>query len=368
MIDNLDYPVQLIQPDGARVCRPEWDRHVADVGPNELLTLYRDLVISRRIDLEAVALQRQGEIALWAPMRGQEAAQVGSARALAPDDYAFTSYRDHAVAYARGVPPELLTAMWRGTSHCGWDPARYNVTNPAIVVGSQGLHAVGYAMGAHLDGAEIATIAYFGDGATSQGDLAEALGFAASFQAGVVFFCQNNQWAISSPVSLQSRIPISRRADGYGMASIRVDGNDVLAVLAVTRQALARAREGSGPTFVEAITCRMGPHTTSDDPGRYRSTVDLAEWTHRDPLERMRVFLERRDLLGSQERSDIADAADDVALRLRRAALALRDPAPSALFDHVYATGHPLMDAEREQHRTYLSTLTDVDTREEASR
>ncbi len=245
MVDNLDYPVQLIQPNGARVCRPEFDRLITDIGPDELLSLYRDLVVSRRIDTEAVALQRQGEIGLWAPMLGQEAAQVGSARALAPDDFAFTSYREHAVAYCRGVPPELLTTMWRGISHSGWDPEQFNVTNPAIVVGSQGLHATGYALGAHLDGAEIATIAYFGDGATSQGDIAEAMGFAASFRVGVVFFCQNNQWAISEPVSLQSRTPISHRAIGYGIPAIRVDGNDVLAVLAVTRSALNRAREAA---------------------------------------------------------------------------------------------------------------------------
>ena len=259
MVDNLDYPVQLIQPNGARVCRPEFDRLITDIGPDELLSLYRDLVVSRRIDTEAVALQRQGEIGLWAPMLGQEAAQVGSARALAPGDFAFTSYREHAVAYCRGVPPELLTTMWRGISHSGWDPEQFSVTNPAIVVGSQGLHATGYALGAHLDGAEIATIAYFGDGATSQGDIAEAMGFAASFRVGVVFFCQNNQWAISEPVSLQSRTPISHRAIGYGIPAIRVDGNDVLAVLAVTRSALNRAREGSGPTFIEANHLPDGP-------------------------------------------------------------------------------------------------------------
>lgn len=357
MIDNLDYPVQLIQPNGARVCRPEFDRLITDIGPEELLSLYRDLVVSRRIDTEAVALQRQGEIGLWAPMLGQEAAQVGSARALASDDFAFTSYREHAVAYCRGVPPELLTTMWRGISHSGWDPEQFNVTNPAIVVGSQGLHATGYALGAHLDGAEIATIAYFGDGASSQGDIAEAMGFAASFRAGVVFFCQNNQWAISEPVSLQSRTPISHRAIGYGIPAIRVDGNDVLAVLAVTRWALNRAREGSGPTFVEAITCRMGPHTTSDDPSRYRADTDMSEWRNRDPLERVRLLLEQRGLLGEKELTTIAAAADDVAAGLRRATIALADPPPSALFDHVYVEAHPLIDAEREEHRAYLGSM-----------
>ena len=183
------------------------------------------------------------------------------------------------------------------------------------------------------------------------------MGFAASFRVGVVFFCQNNQWAISEPVSLQSRTPISHRAIGYGIPAIRVDGNDVLAVLAVTRSALYRAREGSGPTFIEAITCRMGPHTTSDDPSRYRTDTDMSEWKSRDPLERMRLLLGRRDLLGENELSTIAAAADDVAAGLRRATIALADPPPSALFDHVYAEAHPLIDAEREEHRAYLRSL-----------
>ncbi|MDI9918304.1 pyruvate dehydrogenase (acetyl-transferring) E1 component subunit alpha [Rhodococcus sp. IEGM 1379] len=359
MIDNLDYPVQLLQPDGARVCRPEYDRLIADLGPTEYISLYRDMVISRRIDTAAVALQRQGEIGLWAPLLGQEAAQVGSAHALKHDDFAFVSYREHAVAYCRGVPPEVLTHMWRGCSHSAWDPDQFNVTNPAIVVGSQGLHATGYALGAHLDGAEIATIAYFGDGATSQGDIAEAMGFAASFRAGVVFFCQNNQWAISEPVSLQSRTPISHRGDGYGIPSCRVDGNDVLAVLAVTRAALAHVREGSGPTFIEAITCRMGPHTTSDDPSRYRSDTDMAEWRRRDPIERMRAFLERRGILDETADAEISTAAEDVAARLRHATIETPDPPPSALFEHVYAGPHPLIDFERERHREYLASFDD---------
>lgn len=355
MADPTAYPVQLIQPDGQRVFRPDYTRLISDIGPEQLRGLYEDLVVTRRIDIEATALQRQGELGLWAPMLGQEAAQVGSARALRPEDYAFVSYREHAVAYCRGVDPEVLAHMWRGCAHSSWDPNTVNTTNPAIVVGSQALHATGYAMGVHLDGDEIATITYFGDGATSQGDLAEALGFSMSFNAPVVFFCQNNQWAISEPVRLQSPVPIAQRAAGYGMPAIRVDGNDVLAVLAVTRQATQRAREGSGPTFIEAITYRMGPHTTSDDPTRYRTAAETEAWKARDPIDRMRRLLDREGLLDEVALARIRRTSDEVAARLRSGTVGAPDPEPRELFEHVYATDHPLIEQEREQYASYLS-------------
>lgn len=355
MVDKIAYPVQLVQPDGRRVYRPDYSQLVADIGPAELQNLYEDMVVARRIDTEAIALQRQGEMGLWAPLQGQEAAQVGSARALRPDDYAFVGYREHAVAYCRGVDPGKLARMWRGCAHSGWDPATVNMTNPAIVVGAHGLHATGYAMGAHLDGVEIATIVYFGDGATSQGDLAEALGFAASFNAGVVFFCQNNQWAISVPVHVQSPVPIVQRAAGYGMPGIRVDGNDVLAVLAVTRQATERARDGGGPTFIEAITYRMGAHTTSDDPTRYRTAAEIEQWKARDPLDRIRRLLEREGLVDDDFLARVQTTSDTVAARLRDGTVHAPDPQPGELFDHVYATEHPLITEEREQYAAYLA-------------
>ncbi|MEV0948224.1 pyruvate dehydrogenase (acetyl-transferring) E1 component subunit alpha [Rhodococcus sp. NPDC049939] len=355
MVDNIAYPVQLIQPDGRRVLMPDYADLVRDIGPQQLRGLYEDLVVTRRMDVEAVALQRQGEMGLWAPMLGQEAAQVGSAHALRPDDYAFISYREHAVAYCRGVDPGVMALMWRGCAHSAWDPRDFNLTNPAIVVGSQALHATGYAIGAHLDGAEIATIAYFGDGATSQGDVAEALGFSMSYNAPVVFFCQNNQWAISVPVGLQSPAPIAQRAAGYGMPSIRVDGNDVLAVLAVTRKATQRARDGEGPTFVEAITYRMGPHTTSDDPTRYRSAAETEAWKARDPIDRVRRLLDRDGLLDEAFVAHVQAASDDVAKRLRSGTIGAPDPAPLDLFDNVYSADHPLINEEREQYAKYLA-------------
>jgi 2-oxoisovalerate dehydrogenase E1 component alpha subunit len=355
------YPVQLIQPDGRRVHRPDYSGLVADVGPDRLRDLYRDLVVVRRLDTEATALQRQGELGLWAPLTGQEAAQVGSARALAPDDYVFTSYREHGVAWCRGVDPADMTRLWRGCAHSGWDPASVNMTNPAIVVGSQGLHATGYAMGAKLDGADIATVVYFGDGATSQGDVSEALGFAVSWGVGVVFFCQNNHWAISVPTHVQSPVPLAQRAAGFGMPAVQVDGNDVLAVLAVTRMAVRHAREGAGPFFVEALTYRMGPHTTSDDPTRYRTPADLEQWRARDPLDRVRRLLERENLADEAFFAEVQAASDDAAARLRRGTLETPDPAPLSMFDHVYATDHPMLAEERTDYAGYLAGFATTD-------
>jgi pyruvate dehydrogenase E1 component alpha subunit len=358
MRDHIAHPVQLVQPDGRRVHNPEFAALVADVGPDAVRALYEDLVVSRRIDSEATALQRQGELGLWAPMLGQEAAQVGSARALEPTDFAFTSYREHAVAYCRGVPPEDLTKLWRGVAHAGWDPKTYGITNPAIIVGSQGLHATGYAMAAHLEGDELATIAYFGDGATSQGDISEALSFSVAFGAGVVFFCQNNHWAISEPVSVQSPLPLASRAAGFGMPALRVDGNDVLAVLAVTRMAAKRAREGGGPTFVEAMTYRMGPHTTSDDPTRYRDSAERDAWKVRDPISRVEQLLRREDLWDSEFEEHVRERADDVATRLRAATITSVDPTPASLFDHVYADPHSLVETQKQNFDAYTEALS----------
>ncbi|GAA4478366.1 pyruvate dehydrogenase (acetyl-transferring) E1 component subunit alpha [Rhodococcus olei] len=360
MTDKMVYPVQLVQPDGRRVHGARCAEVVADVDARGLRELYEDMVVVRRIDTEATALQRQGQLGIWAPSLGQEAAQVGSAHALHPDDYVFTSYREHALAYCRGVDPAQWPRLWRGVALSCWDPNALALTNPAIVVGAQGLHATGYALGAHLDGAEIATVAYFGDGATSQGDLAEALGFAASFNAGVVFFCQNNQWAISEPVHLQSPIPLAQRATGYGIPSVQVDGNDVLAVLAVTRTAVARARDGSGPSFIEALTYRMGPHTTSDDPTRYRTGADLEPWRARDPIDRVRRLLEREGAWDDAFDTRVREKADDTAAAFRAGTLALTDPDPMTLFDHVYTGPHPLLDEERDRYADYLRTFEEV--------
>jgi pyruvate dehydrogenase E1 component alpha subunit len=352
---GYDGLVQLISVDGQRtVGCPYWDL-VADVDASLLRRLYADMTVVRRIDAEAMALQRQGELALWAPLLGQEAAQVGSAHALRPDDFVFPSYREHGVAFCRGVDPTAMLRLWRGAGLSGWDPNEFGIATPAIVVGSQALHATGYALGITLDGAHAAAITYFGDGATSEGDVAEALGFAASYTVPVVFFCQNNGWAISEPVRVQAHGSIAKRGRGYGIPGIQVDGNDVLAVLAATRLALARADAGQGATLIEAVTYRMGPHTTSDDPTRYRSRNEEEEWRRKDPIARLRALLRAEGYLDDAFETSVTERADDVATTLRAGCLSMPDPGPDALFEHVYAAPHPLVNEERSAFAAYLA-------------
>ena len=346
--------VQLLTPEGERVHHPEYD---VDLSEDQLRGLYRDLVLVRRVDAEATALQRQGELGLWAQCVGQEAAQVGSGRALRPADYAFPTYREHGVAWARGVEPIQLLGLFRGVTNGGWDPHEHNFALYTIVIGDQCLHAVGYAMGMQRDGSEDAVICYFGDGATSQGDVNEAFVFAAVYNAPVVFFCQNNQWAISEPLERQTRIPLYRRADGFGFPGVRVDGNDVLAVLAVTSAALQAAREGQGPTLIEAFTYRMGAHTTSDDPTRYRVSADLEAWKLKDPIERLRVYLARNGWADSAFFAAVDDEAEALAVRLRDDCRSMPDPEPASMFDDVYAEPHPLVDQERAEFTAYHSSF-----------
>ncbi|EYR62655.1 pyruvate dehydrogenase [Actinotalea ferrariae CF5-4] len=356
-----DQLVQLLAPDGTRTPDPEYEPWVEDVDADRLVALYEDLVVVRRLDVEATALQRQGQLGLWPPLLGQEAAQVGSARVLRRDDFVFSSYRENAVAYCRGVDLTDMVKVWRGTANSGWDPFAVGMATPQIIIGAQTLHATGWAIGAVKDGTDAVAVAYFGDGATSQGDVNEAMVFSASFRAPVVFFCQNNQWAISEPVGLQAVRPLADRAPGFGIPSVRVDGNDVLAVMAVTRQALDRARRGEGPTFVEAVTYRMGPHTTSDDPTRYVDPADREVWAARDPLLRVERLLEREGLLDDQVTTAVKQAADSAARRMRAGCLGLTAPEPLSLFDHVYATPSSWLERQRSQYAAYLAMYEDGD-------
>ncbi|WP_328861185.1 pyruvate dehydrogenase (acetyl-transferring) E1 component subunit alpha [Streptomyces sp. NBC_00306] len=351
--------VQLLTPEGERIEHPEYS---IDLTPEELRGLYRDMVLTRRFDAEATSLQRQGELGLWASLLGQEAAQIGSGRALRDDDYVFPTYREHGVAWCRGVDPTNLLGMFRGVNHGGWDPNTNNFHLYTIVIGSQTLHATGYAMGVAKDGADSAVIAYFGDGASSQGDVAESFTFSAVYNAPVVFFCQNNQWAISEPTEKQTRVPLYQRAQGFGFPGIRVDGNDVLACLAVTRSALERARRGEGPTLVEAFTYRMGAHTTSDDPTKYRADEERQGWEAKDPILRLRTYLENAVLDKNEAEAfftSLEEESEMLGKRVREAVRAMPDPDDLAIFENVYADGHALVDEERAQFLAYQASFAE---------
>ncbi|WP_246117553.1 pyruvate dehydrogenase (acetyl-transferring) E1 component subunit alpha [Cellulomonas composti] len=359
--------VQLLTPDGERVAHPEYDRYVAHLSDEDLRQMLRDMVLVRRFDTEATALQRQGELALFAQSLGQEAAQVGSGRALRPQDHVFPSYREHGVAHVRGLELTDLLRLFRGVDHGGWDPTSHGFHLYTLVIGSHTLHATGYAMGVQRDGAvgtgdperDTAVIAYFGDGATAQGDVSESLVFAGVNQAPLVLFCQNNQWAISEPTTRQARVPLAARAPGFGIPAVRVDGNDVLASYAVTAQALERARTGGGPTFVEAFTYRMGAHTTSDDPTRYRAAEQEALWRRRDPIDRLRTYLVARGALPDEFVASLTAEADALGEHVRTQVRAMGRPSAASMFEHVYATPHATVEAERAWFESYESSFLD---------
>ncbi len=353
--------VQLLTPEGERVEHPDYP---LDLSAADIRDLYRDLVLVRRIDTVAISLQRQGELGIWASLLGQEAAQIGSGRALSPDDMVFPTYREHGVAWCRGIDPVKLLELYRGVSHGGWAPEEHKFHLYTIVIGSQTLHATGYAMGIQRDGAVgggdrpgEAVIVYFGDGATSQGDVNEAFVWASVFNTPIVFFCQNNQWAISEPLEKQSRIPLYQRARGFGFPGLRVDGNDVLACYAVTQKAMQAAREGQGPTLIEAFTYRMGAHTTTDDPTRYRLASELEMWKLKDPIERVRAYLARTGQAEPEFFAEVDAEAKQVGARVREACRTMPDPPPLAIFDNVYSEPTAILRAEREQYAAYLDTF-----------
>ena len=356
--------VQLLTPEGARISHPRYEF----TGDDETIKgYYRDMVITRKIDTEATALQRQGELSLWASCLGQEAAQVGSGRAMNDRDFVFPTYREHGVAWCLGVEPAKLLAMFRGVDLGSWDTVQTRFHLYTIVIGAQTLHAVGYAMGVERDGQvgtgdpsrDTAVIAYLGDGATSQGDVSEAMVFASSYNAPVVFFCQNNQWAISEPMERQSRIPLYRRAAGFGFPGVRVDGNDVLAVQAVTAEALERARSGNGPTFIEAYTYRMGAHTTADDPSKYRLSAEVEHWRLKDPIERVRAYLSRSAAVDHDFFEAVDEEAQRVATELRQLCLTMPDPELRDMFDLVYADTTPYLLEQRAGFEEYQASFTD---------
>lgn len=346
-------PVQLVAPDGAPTAERRYRR---DLPPETLSWLYEMMVATRAVDDEFTNLQRQGELALYASCRGQEAAQIGATAALRKTDWLFPQYRELGVFLVRGITVAQMGAVWRGSWHGGLGFTARHCAPISIPIGTQQLHAVGAAMAAQRLGEDSVTVGFLGDGATSEGDVHEALNMAAVFGAPCVFFVQNNHGAISVPVQQQvAGGSIAARAAGYGMPGIQVDGNDVLACYAVMDSAAAQVRGGGGPVLIEALTYRMGPHTTSDDPARYRNPAELARWADLDPIERYRRYLEHTGVWTPR----LAERAEAHATRLsaeaRNTTVGAPDPDPGELFDSVYHDITPELAAQRDQLRTELA-------------
>ena len=346
-----DEPVHLLDADGTYHEDPE---HPLDLTDEQLRTLYRHMVVTRKVDREAINLQRQGQLGVYASCMGQEAAQVGGAYALGDKDWVFPSYREMGAAVARGVDTGKLLHLFRGTWLSDHDPYEQQYALLSIPIGTQALHAAGFAMGAKFDDNPIVVMSYFGDGATSEGDPHEAMNFAAVFDAPCIFFVQNNQYAISVPLSQQTHAPtLAHKAIGYGMPGYRCDGNDVLATYAVTRKAVERARQGDGPAMIEALTYRMEAHTTSDDPTRYRTKEELEAAAATDPIARFKLFLEQRELWDPELEQQVDEESKAEASRMRDEIYEAPHGDPMELFEHVYvdATGHydrqrPVLQAE----------------------
>jgi pyruvate dehydrogenase E1 component alpha subunit len=332
VISGSDFePRQILAPSGDLTTDPPVDLDTA-------VDLYRLMVFARTYDRKGTALQVQGRLATYGPFEGQEAAQVGSAAVLQPDDWLVPTYRDPIPMWMQGYPLELLYAQRTGTELGGSPPKEVNVLPPSITVGAHMVHAVGLAWAESRRGTTRIALTYFGDGATSEGDFHEAMNFAGVLRAGCVLFCQNNGWAISLPREAQTASEtIAQKAAGYGMPGVLVDGNDVFAVYEVTREAVERARASDGPTLIEAVTYRIGPHSTSDDPSRYRPETEVDEWRQRDPLERLRLYLAARDRWTQEWQDRLEQEASQEIERAVSAAEALPAFTAGEIFDGMFA-------------------------------
>jgi pyruvate dehydrogenase E1 component alpha subunit len=334
---------RLINPDGSVDDR-------LPITLEEMRGLYADMVEARVYDRKGMSLQKQGRLATYAPFEGQEAAQIGAAAALRPDDWVAGTYRDAALMWRAGYPWNLLFAGRTGDERGGGPAEGVNVLPPSITVGGHMIHAVGLAWAEMLKGTDRVALTSFGDGATSEGDFHEAMNFAAVYVTPTVFLCQNNGFAISYPRSEQTRSEsIAMKAEGYGMRGVQVDGNDVAAVLMTVREALDTARTGGGPTLIEAVTYRLGPHTTADDPSRYRDEGDAGGWRDLDPLTRVRLLLERASGWTPEWQAQLEESA---AQRIEAAvawAEALPPPTLDEMFHRMYSEPTSPLRAQQEE-------------------
>jgi pyruvate dehydrogenase E1 component alpha subunit len=313
------------------------------------------MVIGRRFDIQSTALTKQGRLAVYPSSRGQEACQVGGVMALRPTDWVFPTYRESMALVSRGIDPVEVLTLLRGDWHCGYDPAEHRTAPQCTPLATQTIHAAGVAYGEAHQGRDTVALAFIGDGATSEGDFHEGVNFAAVFRAPVVFFVQNNRYAISVPLSRQTAAPsLAYKGVGYGIASEQVDGNDPLAVLAVLTKAVEHARAGLGPFLVEAHTYRMEPHTNADDASRYRDGAEVEAWLARDPIARLETYLRGRGLLDDEAVEAVRAEAEANAVDLRTRMNAEPTVDPLSLFDHVYAQPTPQLLEQREQVRAEL--------------
>ncbi|WP_435360643.1 pyruvate dehydrogenase (acetyl-transferring) E1 component subunit alpha [Haloarchaeobius sp. DFWS5] len=325
--------VRVMSPGGSAV----GDRELSE---REATALYETMVLARTFDEKAISLHRQGRIGTYAPMRGQEAAQVGAAAALADSDYLFPTYRDHAMYVQRGIDLRevLLHLLGDGNYIDREDPDGLTTFPITIPIATQLPHATGIGMAAKLKGDDVASLVSFGDGATSEGDFHEGLNFAGVFQTPTVFFCQNNGYAISVPRERQTAsATIAQKANAYGFDGVRVDGNDVFAVHEVVSEALEKAKNGGGPTLIEAVTYRRGAHTTTDDPTKYRDEDEAADWLQQDPLDRSRTYLEEEFGWGEEDDEAVQQWATEEVARAVKAAEEHTGFEPEEMFEHAYS-------------------------------
>jgi 2-oxoisovalerate dehydrogenase E1 component alpha subunit len=320
-----------------------------------MLRLHRTMRVVRAVDRQSILLTRQGQLAVYPSSHGQEAAQVGSVLALREQDWLFPSYRETVAIVARGVPPVEAMPLFKGTWHAGWDPHRYRVMPHCTPIATQCLHAAGLAMAARTAGDDVVALAFIGDGGTSEGDFSEALNFAAVYSAPAIFLVQNNGYAISVPLSNQSKAPtMAHKGVGYGMPGVRVDGNDALAVHAAMTAAVERASSGGGPTLIEAMTYRMEAHTTADDDTRYRSKDEVEAWRRRDPIQRLERHLVAAGLLDDAALADVEAEAKAVALEFRTGMFDAPHGDPLEMFSHVYVDPPAELLAQRDALRAEL--------------
>ncbi|MFG2005132.1 pyruvate dehydrogenase (acetyl-transferring) E1 component subunit alpha [Spirillospora sp. NPDC048911] len=340
-------PVRFVAEDGTAVEPPEGYQAPAD---EQLVEAYRRMVLGRRFDRQATALTKQGRLAVYPSSRGQEACQIAGVLALREDDWLFPTYRDSVALVSRGVDPVEVLELLRGGWHCGYDPAATRVAPQCTPLATQTIHAVGMAEALRRKGEDAVVMAFIGDGGTSEGDFHEALNYAAVLQVPVVFFVQNNKYAISVPLAKQTAAPaLAYKGIGYGVRSEQVDGNDLVAVLAVLGEAVRHARTGDGPFLVEAHTYRMDAHTNADDATRYRENEEVERWESADPLLRLETYLRGRGLLDEEEIAVAEKVAEEFAARLRDAMNADPESDPYELFDHVFAEPTPQLREQREQ-------------------